>query len=86
MSYTADTFASVKDVPALIVYGEMDKMGTKASSLLKAIPDSRVLMIPGASHPCYLDDPELFHKELLSFLRDEAAFSRHQRRLAADGR
>lgn len=86
LSYTADTFAAVKGVPALIVYGEMDRMGTKASSLLQAMPDSRVLMIPGASHPCYLDEPELFHKELLSFLREDAAFSRHQRKLSAGPR
>lgn len=83
LSYTADTFTAV-DVPALIVFGEMDRMGAKASSLLQAIPESRLLMVPGASHPCYLDEPELFHKELLSFLREDAAFSPRGRKLSDD--
>lgn len=71
-------------MPALIVFGEMDRMGAKASSLLQAIPESRLFVVPGASHPCYLDDPELFHKELLGFLQDDAVFAPpppHERRL-----
>lgn len=62
-------FTEVKDIPALIVYGELDKMGTNASELLSAIPGSEVLMIEGAGHPAYLDDPRLFHEKLLEFLR-----------------
>lgn len=85
LSYTAESFAAL-DVPALIVYGEMDRMGAKASSLLQAIPDSHVLMIPGASHPCYLDEPELFHRRLLSFLREGAVFSPHERGLSGPAR
>lgn len=75
LSYTEDEFAAVTGVPALIVYGELDVMGSKASSLLHAIPDSRVLMIAGARHPAYLDEPQLFHEELLGFLQKEAVFS-----------
>lgn len=81
LSYTAEAFAAIH-VPALIVYGEMDVMGAKASSLLKAIPDSHLLMIPGASHPCYLDEPDLFHNRLLMFLREDAVFSPHEGRLS----
>lgn len=81
LSYTADAFASL-DVPALIVYGELDRMGAKASSLLQAIPNSRLLMVPGASHPCYLDEPALFHNRLLMFLRDDAVFPPRGRKLS----
>lgn len=78
LSYTSDDFGAVTGVPALVVYGEFDPMGSKASSLLQSIPDSRVLMIAGASHPAYLDKPEVFHKELLGFLEGEAGFSREE--------
>lgn len=85
LSYPSEAFAAI-DVPALIVYGEMDKMGAKASSLLQAIPSSRLLMIPGASHPCYLDEPDLFHHRLLSFLQYDANFSPLERRLSDPAR
>eukprot|EP00903_Cladosiphon_okamuranus_P005501 g5482.t1 len=81
LSYPAQAFAAI-DVPALIIYGEMDKMGAKVSSLLQAIPSSHVLMIPAASHSCYLDEPELFHHRLLNFLQFDAVFSPPQRRLS----
>lgn len=63
-------FEGVKDVPALIVYGELDHMGTKASELLSAIPGSEVMMVEGAGHPAYLDNPRLFHNKLVEFLRE----------------
>lgn len=65
-------------VPALIVYGERDRMGSKASSLLSSIPGSQVVMVPGAGHPCYLDEPDMFHESLLSFLNEDAHFSRQR--------
>ncbi|CAM9675863.1 unnamed protein product [Ectocarpus sp. 4 AP-2014] len=76
LSHTAEDFAAVTGVPALIVYGELDRMGSRASSLLSSIPGSRVLMVPGASHPCYIDEPDMFHESLLSFLNEDAHFSR----------
>lgn len=57
-------------VPTLIVWGEKDAIIPLAESekLQAAIPGSRRFIMKGASHPCYLDDPDAFHAELLSFL------------------
>ncbi|CAM9993217.1 unnamed protein product, partial [Hapterophycus canaliculatus] len=75
ISYPPEAFGSVTGVPTLIVYGELDRMGTKASSILQSIPNSRVLPIAGASHACYLDEPGFFHQELAKFLDDDVVFS-----------
>ena len=69
--HSSQEFAAVSGVPALIVYGERDSMGTRASKLLSAIPGSHLMMIKGASHPAYLDEPDLFHERLLEFLKDD---------------
>lgn len=69
ISHSSEEFAAVTGVPALIVYGEKDKMGTRASLLLEAIPGSDLVMIKGAGHPAYLDDPGQFHQFLLEFLK-----------------
>ncbi len=36
--------------------------------MVKAMPNSRLVVLEGASHPCYLDKPIEFHRELLQFL------------------
>lgn len=69
--YSAEDFAAVSGVPALIVYGEKDSNGARVSKLLSSIPGSHVMMIEGASHPAYLDEPDLFHNRLLEFLKDD---------------
>lgn len=69
LSYSSSEFAAVNNVPTLIIYGEKDQMGRKASELLANIPGSTTLMIPGASHPAYLDNPQLFHDRLIEFLK-----------------
>ena len=58
-------------VPTLILWGENDRIipPKKAEELAKAMPGSRTVVFPGASHPCYLDSPIDFHRELLQFLR-----------------
>uniref|UniRef100_H2YKV0 AB hydrolase-1 domain-containing protein n=1 Tax=Ciona savignyi TaxID=51511 RepID=H2YKV0_CIOSA len=57
------------NVSTLIIYGERDKGATEKNKLLSMIPGSKVVMIPNAEHPCYLDDPILFHNSLLNFLK-----------------
>ena len=37
--------------------------------LSRALPDSQLIVLDGAGHPCYLDKPLDFHRELLQFLR-----------------
>jgi pimeloyl-ACP methyl ester carboxylesterase len=60
------------EVPTLIVWGENDYSMplSEADKLSEAFVNSRLLVVPGASHPCYLDEPELFHAELLAFIRE----------------
>ncbi|XP_062056995.1 putative protein-lysine deacylase ABHD14B [Lepus europaeus] len=65
---SAADYASVK-IPALIVYGDQDPMGQSSFEHLKQLPNHRVLVMKGAGHPCYLDKPEEWHTELLSFLQ-----------------
>ncbi len=57
-------------VPALIFWGENDRVvpPRQAESLAKAMPASRRVILEGARHPCYLDRPIEFHRELLQFL------------------
>ncbi len=57
-------------VPTLIVWGEKDRLipPRQAERLAKAMPGSRLVILEGAEHPCYLDRPIEFHRELLQFL------------------
>jgi pimeloyl-ACP methyl ester carboxylesterase len=57
-------------VPTLIVWGEKDQIIPieKSDALAAALEDSKRVIIKGASHPCYLDRPDDFHRELLEFL------------------
>ena len=56
-------------VPTLIVWGENDQIIPLQESvvLTAAITDSRRVVLRGASHPCYLDSPDEFHRELIAF-------------------
>jgi pimeloyl-ACP methyl ester carboxylesterase len=57
-------------VPALVVWGERDSVFpvSQARPLADAFVDARVLVLPGARHPAYLDQPERFHRELTDFV------------------
>ncbi|MCF8142771.1 MAG: alpha/beta hydrolase [Deltaproteobacteria bacterium] len=58
------------EVPCLLVWGSDDKVSPvkNAKFLHQEIPNSRLVIVEGGSHPCYLDRPEVWHKELLGFL------------------
>jgi abhydrolase domain-containing protein 14 len=58
-------------VPALVVWGERDAVfpTAQARPLADAFAEARVLVLPGARHPAYLDQPELFHRELVDFAK-----------------
>ncbi len=58
-------------MPTLIFWGENDRLVPvkKGEQLSHAMPASRLVVLEGASHPCYLDRPLDFHRELLQFLR-----------------
>ena len=57
-------------VPALIVWGERDGVFpvAQAKTLAASFARSKVVILPGARHPAYLDQSELFHEALLDFL------------------
>lgn len=58
------------DLPALVIYGSKDYKGKETSDLLLNIPNSEKLEIPDARHPAYLDNPQLFHNGIKTFLDD----------------
>ena len=57
------------DVPTLVVWGEDDQVipVSQASVLAQAL-SGETLILAGASHPCYLDRPDEFHRALLDFV------------------
>ncbi|MDH5299326.1 MAG: alpha/beta hydrolase [Desulfobulbaceae bacterium] len=61
--------AAIK-VPTLVVWGGDDAVSPLADGqlLAKEIPGARLVVIDNAPHPCYLDQPERWHRELLTFL------------------
>jgi len=66
--YNKNQFSACS-VPSLIVYGENDKFALDKNKLLVNIQPSEIKMIPNAGHPCYLDDPKLFHKFFIDFFK-----------------
>lgn len=62
-------------LPALIVWGEKDRVFPEslAPKLAASFADARVLILPGARHPAYLDQPALFHEALVAFAKRVSA-------------
>ena len=57
------------DVPTLVVWGENDQVipVSQAGVLAEAL-HGETLILAGASHPCYLDRPDEFHRAVLEFV------------------
>lgn len=57
-------------VPTLIVWGGADAVSPIDNGRLlhEKISASSFFVIDGAPHPCYLDQPAIWHRELVSFL------------------
>ena len=55
----------------LIIWGENDQISDPANGQLlhESIPGSKLVVFKGAKHPCYLEQPELWHKTLLNFAK-----------------
>jgi abhydrolase domain-containing protein 14 len=59
------------ELPTLVLWGELDEVFpvTLGHRLAETIPNGRLVVLEQARHPCYLDRPEDFHRELLGFLQ-----------------
>jgi len=67
--FTREEYEKIK-VPTLILYGERDtSLGTQSLSNLRVLPNGTVFKVPNAGHAAYINQPEIFHTALLSFLR-----------------
>jgi len=64
-----DKFRNV-DVPCLLIWGENDTVSPMSGARLlqKEIPAAELVVLENASHPCYLDQPDQWHRSLTSFL------------------
>jgi pimeloyl-ACP methyl ester carboxylesterase len=62
-------------VPTLLVYGDKDVRAplTVANSLHAALPNSTLVVLPGAGHVCNVEAPEQFNRAVRGFLRTVAA-------------
>uniref|UniRef100_A0A0B6ZRB5 AB hydrolase-1 domain-containing protein n=1 Tax=Arion vulgaris TaxID=1028688 RepID=A0A0B6ZRB5_9EUPU len=57
-------------IPTLIVVGTKDvAIGQKSTADLKNLPNSFYAPIGGASHSCYLENPDAWHRLLYHFLK-----------------
>jgi len=69
---------SLLKLPTLIVYGEADKeYGEKSANDLMNIPDSKVHVIRGAGHACYLQNSEEFNEVLKNYLEEVSSGTFH---------
>ncbi len=59
-------------VPTLIVWGSEDQVRPveEAPRLRDAIAGAQLLILEGAGHPAYLDQPERFHRALFTFVSE----------------
>jgi abhydrolase domain-containing protein 14 len=66
----------LKELPSktLILWGDNDQISDPASGVLlnKEISGSELVIFKGAKHPCYLEQPELWHNTLLNFTKTVA--------------
>lgn len=68
---STDAGGTGQATPTLLLWGERDEVVplVRGRELAQRLPGARFEILSGASHPCYLDQPERFHALLLEFLR-----------------
>ncbi len=64
-----DNLSQIK-IPVFIVWGSEDQISPLANSdiLLSSIKGAKRLVLEGAPHPCYFDQPDSWHTALIEFL------------------
>ncbi|KAG7280570.1 hypothetical protein CRUP_028296 [Coryphaenoides rupestris] len=67
--FTAEQYHAVQ-TPTLIVYGDQDtQLGELTLGNLSQLASHKVVVMKGAGHACYLDDPVTWHGALVEFLQ-----------------
>ncbi|XP_053381475.1 putative protein-lysine deacylase ABHD14B isoform X2 [Mercenaria mercenaria] len=67
--FTPEDYKKLK-IPTLVIYGEKDKrLGVDSKKNLENLPERTIVEVPGAGHPCYIDNPEFFHEFFIKFLK-----------------
>jgi 3-oxoadipate enol-lactonase len=61
--------------PSIILTGSEDAIHKSAFALQERIPNCELRIIHGAGHACHLEQPWLFDRLMLAFLRDRGLFS-----------
>lgn len=58
-------------VPTLLIWGELDARSSRsvANQFQRTIPDTKLVVIPGAGHACQLERPEQFNRAVREFCR-----------------
>jgi pimeloyl-ACP methyl ester carboxylesterase len=57
----------------LILSGSEDPTGAAAPALQARLPDARLVVLEGAGHACYIEQPGRFDAEMSEFLRARGA-------------
>jgi abhydrolase domain-containing protein 14 len=68
------------EMPALILWGSKDNVAhvETGGQIHDHLSNSRFVIFEGAGHACYLDQPDRWHEELLSFLHEVEEVSSEQ--------
>ncbi|MGQ4891050.1 MAG: alpha/beta fold hydrolase [Candidatus Njordarchaeia archaeon] len=68
--YIVENLSKIR-APTLIFWGTKDRVfPIKMSSILtEKLVEAKMVICEEARHPCYLDKPDLFHDELLKFIK-----------------
>ena len=68
----ASKFSSFSSTPVMIIRGEKDtSIGVPSSQRLSLIKSAtREFVLPGAGHPAYMDQPDMFNGLLNAFMKE----------------
>lgn len=76
MAARPDSLATLRaaDVPALVLRGDEDAISSQADTdaMVEALPDGRLVLLPGAGHLSAVETPEPFAAAIGTFLADIA--------------